>query len=262
MPYVEVAGARLSYADSGGDSAPLIFVHPAAATSAGWVHQVQAFTAVGYRCITFDLRGFGQSSVADPAAASQGAISDDLAALADALDLPAFGLVAAAYGGFGAVDFALRFPARVRAFVLSTSQGGIADPIYTEVLRRAVPPEIRALPVHLRELGPSYRAEDPDGVARWQAIEAEAHARTTRQAPHLQVTLPMLAGVTAPTLLVAAGADLLAPPALMRLIAARIPHARMVVIGEAGHSAHWERPAEWNQLVIEFLAQVLPLATA
>jgi pimeloyl-ACP methyl ester carboxylesterase len=259
MPHIQVPGAQLWVTDSGGAGAPLIFVHPAAATSAGWVHQTQAFAAAGYRCITFDLRGFGQSRIDDPQA-PQGAISDDLAALADALELPTFGLIAAAYGGFGAVDFAVRFPSRLRALVLATTQGGLADPEYTAVLRRAVTAEIRDLPVHLRELGPSYRAEDPDGVARWQAIEAEAHARGIRQAPHLQIMLPMLATVTAPTFLIAAGADLLAPPALMRLLATHLPHARFAVIGEAGHSAHWERPAEWNALVLDFLTQVLPPA--
>jgi pimeloyl-ACP methyl ester carboxylesterase len=154
------------------------------------------------------------------------------------------------------VDYALRFPQRLRALVLATSQGGLTDPEYRAALERAVPAEIRALPTYLRELGPSYRVEDPEGVERWFALERESHP-TARQRMHLQVTLPMLEQLRVRTLLLAAGADLLAPPALMRLLAVRIPNHQYELIPEAGHSAHWERPDEWNRIVLDFLGREL-----
>jgi pimeloyl-ACP methyl ester carboxylesterase len=52
---------------------------------------------------------------------------------------------------------------------------------------------------------------------------------------------------------VAGDADLLAPPALMRLMANRIPGCELATIPEAGHSAHWERPVLWNEAVLSFL---------
>jgi pimeloyl-ACP methyl ester carboxylesterase len=251
MALVDVPGARLWVEDSGGDGLPVVFMHPAAGTSASWVRQVETFTASGYRCITYDLRGWGQSVPTGDAATSS-VMSDDVEALANALDLQRFVLIAAAYGGFGGLDFVLRFPDRLRAFVLATSQGGLSDPDYAAVLARVVTPEIRALPLHVRELGPSYRAEDPDGVERWRNLlnEGETHKR---QSLTLPITLPMLETLNVPTLLLAAGADLLAPPALMRLIANRIPECAFDCIAEAGHSAHWERPAEWNRAVLDFL---------
>jgi pimeloyl-ACP methyl ester carboxylesterase len=250
VAFVDVPGARLWVEDSGGDRLPVIFMHPAAGTSASWVHQVEAFTASGYRCITYDLRGWGQSVPIGDAA--PGVMSDDVMVLANALGLQRFVLIAAAYGGFGGLDFALRFPDRLRAFVLVTSQGGLSDPDYAAVLARVVTPEIRALPLHLRELGPSYRTEDPEGVERWRSLLAEGETHR-RQSPRLQITLRMLEGLSVPTLLLAAGADLLAPPALMRLMANRIPNCTFECIAEAGHSAHWERPGEWNRLVLDFL---------
>ena len=48
-------------------------------------------------------------------------------------------------------------------------------------------------------------------------------------------------------------ADLLSPPALMRLLAERIPQCEYVTVPEAGHAAHWEKPELWNRLVLEFL---------
>ena len=64
---------------------PVVFVHPAATHSGCWVNQIPAFTADGFRCITYDLRGWHRSrSVAD---ADPGTLSDDLEALREALQL-------------------------------------------------------------------------------------------------------------------------------------------------------------------------------
>ena len=258
MAFQDVPGARLSYTDSGAAAPAVVFVHPAAGTSDSWTHQIHSFAAL--RCITYDLRGWGQSTAtrADDA----GVLSDDLAALVDALGLVRFHLVAAAYGGFGGLDFALRFPDRLLSLVLSTTQGGIVEPEYVATRERVVNAPIRGLPVELRELGPSYRAENPDGVARWVAIEHAAGENRPRQSLATQINYAALQTLRVPTLALAAGADLLAPPGLMRLFAAHIPECRFEVIAEAGHSAHWERPAEWNRIVLDFLSDRTPLLTA
>ena len=255
MPTVDVPDARIWYDDTGSSGVPVVFVHPAAASSRCWEGQIPAFTAAGYRCITYDLRGFHRSSQR-PEAADVGCLSDDLEALRQRLGLDRFVLIGAAYGGMGALDYALRFQDRVRAFVLATSQGAIVDQEYTAILDRIVPPKLRRLPIHLRELGPSYRVEDPDGVERWLQIIHEARAETApRQRRYLTLTLALLETLQVPTLVLAADADLLAPPALMRLLARRIKASEFVTMPDAGHSAHWERPAEWNSIVLEFLAR-------
>ena len=99
-------------------------------------------------------------------------------------------------------------------------------------------------------------------MARWVAIERGAGQNRPRQGLATQITYAALQSLHVPTLAVAAGADLLAPPALMRLIATQIHACRFEVIAEAGHSAHWERPAEWNRIVLDFLAEQTPLLTA
>ena len=255
MPYMDLPQARLWYEDSGGDGTPVVFVHPAAASSATWEGQLPAFVAAGYRCITYDLRGWAKSRQADPAA-DPGYLSDDLEALTQALGLGRFLLVAAAYGGMGALDYAIRFQDRLRAFVLATSQGAIVDPEYVDTINRIVPPALRAVPIELREVGPSYRAENPAGVQRWlEIIHAAGGETAPRQARFLKLTLALLETLAVPTLVLAADADLLAPPSLMRQLAARIPASEFAVVADAGHSAHWERPAIWNQTVLAFLAR-------
>ena len=255
MPAIDVPDAQLWYEDTGGDGPTVVFVHPAAATSETWVQQLPAFVAAGYRCITYDLRGWGRSSQL-PGAADSGQISTDLEALTQRLGIGRFFLVAAAYGGMGALDYALRFQQRLRAFVLATSQGAIVDPEYVAVLDRIVPPALRGVPIEIREVGPSYRAENPEGVARWLRIIHESGGETApRQQRFLTLTLELVETLRVPTLVLAADADLLAPPALMRLIAGRIQGSEFATIPDAGHSAHWERPDAWNRTVLEFLGR-------
>jgi pimeloyl-ACP methyl ester carboxylesterase len=172
------------------------------------------------------------------------------------LSLDRFFLIGAAYGGFGALDFALRFPERLRAFVLATSQGGLTDPDFVAVRTRIAGPEVRQMPIQFRELGPSYRTESPEGVAEWlRTLEVAGGEHLVRQQPYLSITLPMLESLRVPTLVLAGDADLLAPPALMRLLASRIPGSEFATIPEAGHSAHWERPDHWYETVLSFLSR-------
>ena len=253
---LRTADALIWY-DDAGSGVPVVFAHPASGSHASWREQCDAFLKEGYRCITYDLRGWGQSRSLE-AEADPGCMSDDLLALIDHLQLEQFVLIAAAYGGFGGLDFGMRFPQRLRAFVLSGSQGGVADPGYVAIRERVVPPEIRALPIHLRELGPSYRVRDPQGMSRWLEIAEQAeHHPARRQRMALDIRLEDLDTLRVPTLLVAGGADLLAPPALMRRIADHIGGCEFVTLCEAGHCLHWEQPYEWNTVVLEWLGRTL-----
>ena len=53
-------GARIWYSDTGGSGAPVVFLHAATGSSKVWEHQIPAFTASGFRVVTYDRRGFGQ----------------------------------------------------------------------------------------------------------------------------------------------------------------------------------------------------------
>jgi pimeloyl-ACP methyl ester carboxylesterase len=69
------------------------------------------------------------------------------------------------------------------------------------------------------------------------------------------VTFARLETIKVPTLLLTGDADLFAPPAIMRMFAARVKHAESVVIPEAGHSSYWEQPDAFNRAVLGFLAK-------
>ena len=117
-------------------------------------------------------------------------------------------------------------------------------------------PQFNALPPDFRELGPSYRAANPGGTERWLELERMSRpegspppAQTTRN----RITFASLEEMKVPTLLITGDADLYAPPAVLRLFAARIKNSESVIVPEAGHSAYWEQPAIFNRTVLAFI---------
>jgi pimeloyl-ACP methyl ester carboxylesterase len=155
------------------------------------------------------------------------------------------------------LDFAVSFPQRLRSLVVANSIGGVQDEDYLELGRRLRPPQFSALPPDIRELGPSYRAANPGGTARWLALEKQSRPQGT---PPLQtfrnrLTFALLETIATPTLLLTGDADLYSPPAVLRLFAARIKNAESVIVPEVGHSTYWEQPELFNQRVLEFIGR-------
>ena len=253
----DVPGVHLWYTDTGGRGVPVVFVHAATGSSRVWDYQLPAFTAAGYRVITYDRRGFGRSAV-DPAGPQPGTGADDLAALANHLGLDRFHLVGTAAGGIVALDFAVSFPQRLRSLVVANSIGGVQDADYVELGRRLRPAQFNALPPDVRELGPSYRAANPGGTARWIELERQSRPEGTpppTQTFRNQLTFSLLETITVPTLLLTGDADLYAPPAVLRLFAARIKGSTSVIVPEVGHSTYWEQPEIFNTQVLEFIGK-------
>ncbi len=131
---------------------------------------------------------------------------------------------------------------------------GVTDQDYTTVNARIRPRFFADLPHSFQELGASYRAGDPDGLALWEKLVEEA-VPGTRIEPKLNqpLTWRLLETIRTPTLLMTGDADLYLPPVLLRMQAEHIKHAEVRIIDEAGHWANWERPDKFNELVLGFL---------
>jgi pimeloyl-ACP methyl ester carboxylesterase len=114
-------------------------------------------------------------------------------------------------------------------------------------------PEFRAIPAHIRELGPGYRAVNPAGTEAWIALHDEAVPQPIAQGYLSPLTLQAFGGLAMPVLLMSADADLYVPPPVMKKLADRLPHAELELIAGAGHSAFWEQPEVWNRLVLDFI---------
>ena len=253
--YAELPGVRIWYKDTGGRGAPVVFLHAATGTSQVWEHQIPAFTAAGYRFIAYDRRGWGRT-VIDTAGPQPGTAADDLQHLMDYLGVDRFHVVATAAGGSVALDFALSFPQRVRSLVIANNVGRVEDKEYLELASSIRPPQFAQLPAEFRELGPSYRAANPEGTRRWMELE---HASRPEGPPlptqplRNRLSFALLEKMAIPTLLITGGADLNAPPPLQRFFKARIKNSESLIVPDAGHSTYWEQPEIFNRAVLEFI---------
>jgi pimeloyl-ACP methyl ester carboxylesterase len=250
--YAELPGVRLWYKDTGGSGSAVVFLHSNTGSSQNWDNQIPVFTRAGYRFIAYDRRGWGRS-IAETGA-QPGTAADDLRNLIKHLGIDRFHLVATAGGGFVALDYALSFPEQLRSLVVANSIGGMQDDDYVALGRQLRPPQFDALPPELRELGPSYRAANPEGTRRW--IELEKMSRQTGVAPQPfrnRMTFSMLDSIKLPTLFITGDADLYAPPPLIPLFTAHIKNSETVIIPEAGHSGYWEKPEVFNRAVLDFI---------
>src|ERR1700734_2133203 len=229
--HAELPSVKLWFTDTGGTGVPIVLLHPNTGTVEIWQPQIAAFAAAGFRVIAFDRKGWGRS-IADPASGAQpGSIAGDLDALADHLKLDKFHLLVGA------------------------STGSFEDKEIADFIARIAIPEIRKQSAHYREIGASYRGANPEGTRRWIEIDEQARQPGAGFQPQLRTpnTLVKIAAITAPTLVIAADADLLAPPALMRIWAAYLRHHEWAVIHDAGHAMAWEQPGAFNDKVLDFL---------
>jgi pimeloyl-ACP methyl ester carboxylesterase len=203
-----------------------------------WLHQEPFFTKAGYRFVAYDRKG-------------KGAAADELELVAQQLELERFHLVGTAAGGIAATDYALSFPRRLLSLVIANSIVGVQDEDYVALMKRLRPsPQFDALPVEVRELGPAYRAANPEGEKRWKALAGHMETPKTRN----RITFAALETIEAPTLLLTGDADLYTPPPVLELIQKRIRNARSIVVPACGHSAFWEQPEIFNRAVLDFIS--------
>jgi len=253
--FAPLPGRRLWYVDTGGTGTPVVLLHAASGSILMWERQLPALRAAGYRVIAFDRVGWGRSELDDGAA--PGTAADDLQGLLALLRVERFHLVGTAAGGFVAFDYALSFPDRLRSLTVANSIGGVQDEEYLALGRRLRPsPQFDALPVEVREVGPVYRAADAAGTARW--VELSRQSRLARPLPSPQtlknrVTFARLEAIRVPTLLISGGADLYAPPPVMRLFADHVRGAETIAVPDAGHSTFWEQAELFNRSLLAFL---------
>ena len=252
--YAALPGVKLWFTDTGGAGSPIVLLHANTGTSESWQAQVTAFARQGYRVIAFDRRGWGKSLI-DPTTGPQpGSVAGDLDALADHLKLDKFHLVGVAGGGFVSIDYAAWRPERLRSLVVAASTGQFAEQEMREFTARVEIPELRKQAAVYREVGPSYRGANPAGTKRW--IEIDEHAQqpgAPSQPLRTPNTFAKLVAITVPVLVMAADADLLAPPALMRAWAAHLRSYEWATVPDSGHAIAWEHPDVFNENVLAFV---------
>jgi len=216
------------------------------------------------RVLDWPLPGFAGSPMLAEAsfAARAAALRDRL----DADGIPRIDLIGHSIGGMLALDFALRFPERVRGLVLyaTTPAFGGRDPAFAEAFlaERLAPLDAGqdmaalaagSIPPMLGPDAPAGAAEA--ATAAMAAVPEDAYRATVRALTTFN-RRDDIARIAAPTLLLAGERDPLAPPRTMERMRDAIRGARLVVLPGAGHLAHLDCPEAFGAAVRDFLRSV------
>ena len=248
----QLADTRLWYWDTGGTGVPIVLLHPATGSALIWSYQQPAFAKAGYRVIAYSRRGYYNSAPFD--SKNPGIGSEDLRQLAELLGLGRFHVVASAAGGSIASDFAFSYQERLLSLTISSNSFGVRDGEIAKAAAFIRPKGWEQMPAEFRELGPSYRAVNPDGVKAWMELEHKALIGSEyRQNLKNEITQAKLKNLKLPTLIISGAADMSTPPSISRMIAAEIPNSRVALIPESGHSSYWEQPDMFNRAVLDFI---------
>jgi 3-oxoadipate enol-lactonase len=245
--------------DDRGSGAALVLLHPFPFSRAVWSGVGDALAA-HRRVIRVDARGFGQSPLAG--AANIADLADDVAALLDELRIDRAAVLGMSMGGYGALAFAARHPARLSALVLCDTRAD-GDPPAMRAARNGAIARIRDQGVDAYLPGSIPRLLSPQAPpALWAHLLARAETRGSSLIAGIEALRDRpdrtrdLAAIRCPTLVVRGADDQVTPAEEMEKLAAGIAGARFVTLPEAGHLSHIEAPGPFLEAVGGFLASV------
>jgi pimeloyl-ACP methyl ester carboxylesterase len=271
--WVQVAGRPVNVIDMGEGDA-IVFIHGLSGAWVNWLENLPHF-ACDHRVIAMDLPGFGHSPM--PAErisiSGYGRIVDELL---DALGIDRAVVVGNSMGGFIGAEVAIAFGTRVDRLVLVSAAGISIEHQRNERVLRYLE---RLDDVLI--LSGGWMATRSAGLAkrkraRRQIMRLVAHRAQDLPAPLIaeQVMgsgkpgfVPALDALTdypirdrlseirCPVLVVWGEEDRLVPVRDAYIFGELIPDSRVVVWPETGHVAMLERPAAFNALVDEFIAE-------
>ena len=264
MPYAENRGIKIYYEPWGGGGVPIVFLHPWSTNGYIWYFQLFHFARTNL-CVTMDHRGHGRSDKPQGGYSIQEHASD-VAAVMDAAKIDRAVVVGNSIGGMIAMQFCLARPERVLGLVIQSSGTALSEGLPKEVMEAMI--------------------RDRDGTFN-QLLEGTVSERSKRERPEildmarasfmLESNWPRhvfdsavkdpngvfnwnikhrLKDIKRPTLVLAGEEDKATTVEANRLLADKIPGAKLVVLKEIGHFYQLERPAEFNAALDDFLKSV------
>jgi 3-oxoadipate enol-lactonase len=263
MPFLARPRCDLYY-ETHDEGPALVFAHGLRGNHLSWWQQVPHFQG-RFTCVAFDHRGFGLSREVPGGPGPEG-FTDDLQALIDHLGFPDVRLVAQSMGGWTCLEYALRAPARVRALVMASTTGTLADPETDRIFAglRGTAPEaaLAARGIH-PACGERMAREQPALHFLYRGLDAQSvgldKLAVRRRLMAMRVTpRDRVAALRMPVLCVTGEEDAVIPPAAVAVLASIVPGARLARVPAAGHSVYWERADAFNRLLDAFLAEIEP----
>ena len=264
MTLIPVGDIELDYERSG-NGPPLLMIMGMSGTALTWGEPFLAPLREHFDVIAYDHRGVGASSHLDgPVTIRE--MAQDAAGLLAALELDSAHVLGISMGGMIAQELALAAPERIRTLTLGCTYCGgegssLAAPEALQRLSEAMMSGDRERALRASweiNVSPAF-ADDADAYARFVAIAmrravAVPVIMAQMQACAAHDTNARLGQIEPPTLVIHGTVDELLPAQNGRLIAERIPDARLEILDDVGHLFVWERP--------QFAAELLRSHTA
>jgi len=254
MPTIPINGAELYYLQDGAGE-DVVLLHGLASNLAFWYSGVMVPLRQKYRVLAYDLRGHGKSSMPGNGYTHY-AMAEDLAGLADALNLQSFHLIGHSYGGLVALTYAQSHPHRLCSLTLADVP--VDDPrtkyqaekypeldLLEQLARNPVKPESRRTPFL-----PFHQGKGSGRTAKlWLKL---LETTSARQDFHTRrVSLRELQDLKVPTLLTY-GFDSGWKDS-GELLKKYLPDTNFMYIHNAGHAHPWEKPGLFLQSWREFV---------
>jgi pimeloyl-ACP methyl ester carboxylesterase len=226
----------------------VLLVHSFAGSTAHWKAQL-AHLRRRRRALAMDLRGHGHSDAPPSGDYSVPALAEDIAAVADGLELRRFVLVGHSMGGAAASAYAGKNPGRVAGLVLAGSPGKSSAEQSQQIMS--------ALHADYDKVMAGYWSSLLEGAEPAVREVLETGRRSIVREPSLAMIgalfefdpLPDLHSYPGPKLIIDTphGDN---PMALHR----QLPDVSRKVIAGTSHWPHMDKPQEFNRLLDEFLA--------
>jgi pimeloyl-ACP methyl ester carboxylesterase len=262
MPVARTENLNMYY-EIIGQGQPLVMIRGIGSNADHWYEQVPALSKK-YQLLVFDNRGIARSS--DPGRSfSTKDMAADTAALMEAVGVKKAHILGYSMGGMIAQELALAYPAKIKGLILVATDCGIS-------LRIEARPEYSRLFTEMIRLGTNEAKTAAAGcLFAKQTFESrpdivQRYAEVSLRFPAPQKTLERqweaitrhdacsrLQNITAPTLVITGSEDVLIPPENARVLAKRIPGARMRCFDGGGHLFVVEQPHQFNEAVLGFL---------
>ena len=166
-------------------------------------------------------------------------------------------------GGYVALDAAIRYPEKVKALILTATN---ARKDSEEAARRRqadIDAADKTFASQMRAMAAELLCRENDGDAELnafiraetEALGKEAYKKQQRAIMRRRDSLPYLAGIKVPTLIIGGKGDKITPVSLLYELRDGIADARMVMIDRAGHLSPKENPDAYAAAVMSFLKE-------
>jgi pimeloyl-ACP methyl ester carboxylesterase len=251
----------ICYDDEGTSGKPIVFIHGFPFSKSSWNPQMEYMRKTN-RVISYDLRGFGQSSAGDQEI-SIALLADDLIGLLKALDIKSAIVCGLSMGGYIILNAVKRYPEMFEAIVLSDTQC-IADSDEVREKRQKTIQLIHSGGIHefteafIKSV--FYAQTLQDNPAMVEAIKntilntAPSTLKSALNAlAQRSETCTTLSEMDVPTLIICGMEDKVTPLAQSEFLHTNIRPSILHAIEEAGHLSNLEQQDVFNEHLSNFI---------